>query len=158
MHCVCPCPFLQDENSATVKLIGQWWLCMQVVHCSRSVEVGRISRQNQGSCFSSWVSTREWRTAWLPVMSGCSQPRSFVLSGEEHKSTETNSLIGETYEGAELCDSQEAPVPDVLSLSLQAGGCSLTQACIVHPFSSGQRCLQSPGQNLLNFLEFFFFF
>lgn len=55
-----------------------------------------------------------------------------------------------------LCDSQEAPVPDALSLRLQAGGCWVTQACIVHHFSSGQRCLHSTG--LLNLLKWDFIF
>lgn len=143
--------YLQEKNSPwALMLIGQWWPCR-----TRPLfqECGGGQNFQAESRFMFFFLGREWRTSQQPMMSGCSQPAAFVLSGEEDKRTEASSLIGESDEGAELGDSQETPVPDALSLRLQAGGCWVTQTCIVHLFNSGQRCLHSTGQSLLNFLE-----
>lgn len=81
---------------------------------------GRI----QGSCFSSWVSARVRRTPWLPMMSGCIQPAALFCQVKNTKGQKQAHRLERSTKGlrSAFCDSQEAPVPAALSLSVQAGG------------------------------------
>lgn len=102
MHFVYPHVFLQEGEKKTLysTVNGSVMVMYKLIHCFESAEVGRISRQNQGSCFSSWVSRAKDLGTADDVRA---QPTcSFVLSGEEHKRREASLLIGEKDEGAEL--------------------------------------------------------